>query len=363
MSNHHPPHLPSLHPARPRRPLLTALCITGLALLGACDRNQHSAAGTDRAAGSDKSTVTVLTHNSFELPAALLAQFEQQSGYRLKTAPAGDAGVTNQLVLTKANPRFDAVYGIDTYSAGLAQSEGVLQAYDSPRLPASAHPYRLPGLTPIDLGDVCVNIDHAWFKSRQMTPPAGFDDLNRPEYARLLVLPNPATSSPGFAMLAGIHTLKGAQANAWWQTLLGAGARVASGWSEAYNVHFSAGEGKGQYPLVLSYASSPAATGGRTGVLASTCVRQVEYAAVVEGSSNTDGARAFIDFLLSPEVQAAIPAAMYVYPVDTQVPLPPDWQKHAQRASDPILPDAAQVTEQRKAWLKAWQTLLDDARR
>lgn len=338
------------------RPLAALACASLMALAAGCDSRAPDAA-SGKPQDGQKGTVTVLTHDSFALPAPLLKRFEQQSGYRLKTAPAGDAGVVNQLVLTKANPRFDAVYGIDTHSAGLAQAEGVLVPYTSPQLPASARPYALPELTPIDLGDVCVNIDPGWFTQKKMAPPATFDDLARPEYARLLVLPNPASSSPGFAMLAGIHTLKGDGAAAWWQAVLGGGARVAAGWPEAYNLQFSGGEGKGPYPLVLSYASSPAASQGATGVLEATCVRQVEYAGVVRGSAHADAARAFIDFLLSPDVQAAIPEAMYVHPVDDRVPLPEDWQKHARLASQPIRPDPAEVTRQRRAWLKQWQSL------
>lgn len=350
------------HASPGRRPLLITLLAGTLSLLGACDKADTTQTAGKGSPDSSKGTLTVLTHDSFELPAALLAKFEEQSGYRLKTASAGDAGVANQLVLTKAHPRFDAVYGIDTYSAGLAEAEGVMADYASPHLPESARTYLRPGLTPIDLGDVCVNIDHDWFKTRQMPAPASFDDLARAEYARLLVLPNPATSSPGFAMLAGIQTLKGDEAGTWWQALLAGGARVASGWSEAYNVHFSAGEGKGQYPLVLSYASSPAASGGQTGILASTCVRQVEYAGVVQGGKHVDGARAFIDFLLSPEVQAAIPEAMYVYPIDDSVALPTEWQEHARQAEAPILPDAKAVNAQRQQWLRTWQALLDARR-
>ncbi|MDO5057925.1 MAG: thiamine ABC transporter substrate-binding protein [Lautropia sp.] len=338
-----------------RRPLAALLCAAALTLAG-CD-HQSPAAGQAHKGG--KGTLTVLTHDSFELPAELLQRFEQQSGYRLKTTPAGDAGVANQLVLTKANPRFDAVYGIDTYSAGLAQREGVLQDHAPAHLPPSARPYVLPGLTPVDLGDVCINIDTAWFRAHKQAPPTGFDDLLKPEYARLLVLPNPATSSPGFAMLAGIHTLKGDGAEAWLRQLLAGGTRVAAGWSDAYNVQFSGGEGKGAYPLVLSYASSPAASGGATGVVEATCVRQVEYAGVVQGTAQAEGARAFIDFLLSPEVQAAIPEAMYVHPVDERVPLPAAWQQHARLAAHPVLPDAAQVAQQRRAWLKQWQALYE----
>ena len=35
------------------------------------------------------------------------------------------------------------------------------------------------------------------------------------------------------------------------------GAKVTAGWSDAYEVDFTAGGGNGDRPIVLSYASSP----------------------------------------------------------------------------------------------------------
>ena len=105
---------------------------------------------------------------------------------------------------------------------------------------------------------------------------------------------------------------------------------------------------------MVSYSSSPAAEDGRTGVIESTCVRQVEYAGVLRGAENPEGAQAFIDFLLSEYVQKAIPESMYVYPV-ADVELPASWQQHAPRVKDPIVLDAKEVGAQRAEWIRAWR--------
>ncbi|MFP3340502.1 thiamine ABC transporter substrate-binding protein, partial [Micrococcus sp. SIMBA_131] len=44
----------------------------------------------------------------------------------------------------------------------------------------------------------------------------------------------------------------------WWRGLMENGGKVAASWSDAYNSDFSGGEGKGQFPVGLSYSSSPA---------------------------------------------------------------------------------------------------------
>ena len=56
-------------------------------------------------------------------------------------------------------------------------------------------------LLPVDYGFVNLNADAAWFEAAGTPLPETLDDLTKPEYAGLLVAPNPATSSPGLAFL------------------------------------------------------------------------------------------------------------------------------------------------------------------
>ncbi len=75
-----------------------------------------------------------------------------------------------------------------------------------------------------------------------------------------------------------------------------------------------------------------------TAALLDTCFRQVEYAGVLSGAANPEGAEAVVDWLLSPEVQAALPTSMYVFPVDGATELPADWSTYAvaaRRAAQP----------------------------
>ena len=55
--------------------------------------------------------------------------------------------------------------------------------------------------TPVDYGDVCVNIDSVWFANEGMEPPQTLADLTDPAYEDLFVTPAASTSSPGFAFL------------------------------------------------------------------------------------------------------------------------------------------------------------------
>jgi thiamine transport system substrate-binding protein len=80
----------------------------------------------------------------------------------------------------------------------------------------------------------------------------------------------------------------------------------------------------------------------------------VEYAGVLAGADNPDGGRAVLEWLLSPQVQAALPENMYVFPVVDGVELPADWAEFAVRPDDPRTLDPAEVTERREEWLTTW---------
>lgn len=311
---------------------VVAAGVAALALAG-CSTSGNDAGGapSDQTSG----TVRVITHDSFALPDEAIARFEQESGYTLTTTSPGDTGtVLGQLKLTKDNPNADAVFGIDTFNHDEALSAGVVDS-----------------LVGIDQGDVCVNIDKAWFSDNKVTPPASFNDLIKPEYKDLLVLTNPVTSSPGLAFLAGTVETQGDSWPTYWNSLLDNGAKVVDSWSTAYYSEFS-GASDGAYPLVLSYSSSPAESEGATGVAFDTCVRQVEYAGVIAGADNPEGAQAFIDFMLEPQTQELIPEAMYMYPIDESVALPEAWSSYAQLAPNPIEPKI-----DREAVLKEWQDM------
>ncbi len=123
---------------------------------------------------------------------------------------------------------------------------------------------------------------------------------------------SPATSSPGLAFLMTTIAAKGEAGYLdYWKALKANGVKVVKGWTEAYTVEFSGSSGKGSRPLVLSYSSSPAYE-PKTENLNQTCFRQIEYAGVIAGAQNEVGARKFVDFMLSQDVQARSRADVYV---------------------------------------------------
>ncbi|GAA4118004.1 thiamine ABC transporter substrate-binding protein [Enteractinococcus coprophilus] len=335
-------------------PFIVAVAL-GLTGCSVADQAQNT---DDGAAGS----VTIMTHDSFNVPEELVAAFEEDTGYTVTTTSPGDAGaVLNQLILQKDNPTVDAVYGIDNYSAESLLAEDMLTTHDADL--GSAEAFALASdddnhLAPIDHGQVCINMDNEWFEAEDLTPPETLEDLTEPDYKGLLVTTDPTTSSPGLAFL--IATIAGTDDwQAYWQDLLDNGTKVAGGWSDAYYSDFTA-TGEGDYPLVVSYSSSPSAEEGRTSSILGTCTEQVEYAGVLAAAENPDGAQAFIEFLLSEDFQETLPTEMYMYPVREEVELPEEWASYAELSDEPITADLNEVTENRDTWLNEWTELTEN---
>lgn len=351
--------------------LLTRISVAALAaaVLAGCS----TTGGTDATSeGPDAAPTTVVlaTHDSWSMPEEVLAQFEEESGFDLEVRASGDAGeLTNKVVLTKDNPIADVVFGIDNTFASRAVEAGALEEYTSSTAPASAADYALSGaagaaLTPVDWGDVCVNVDDAWFAERDLEPPATLDDLLDPAYEDLFVTPAASSSSPGFAFL--LATIGAYGEDGWqdyWTKLMDNGAKVVAGWTDAYTVDFTAGGGDGERPIVLSYNSSPPFTipeGAQeptTSALLDTCFRQVEYAGVLANAENPEGARALVDFLTQRTFQEALPDNMYVFPVDDAATLPELWARWAKPAPDPVRVDPGEVAANRDEWIRAWSDL------
>lgn len=352
---------------RARRTVGAFVAVAAVAALGACslvgtdDGADDREADADDAAGEGGGTVVLVTHDSFALPDELVAAFEEETGYTLETRAPGDGGaLVNQLILTKDAPLGDAVYGIDTSFATRAIDEGVLEPYQATGAVADYAVDDAGSLTAVDMGDVCVNVDHEWFAEAGVPEPTTLEDLTDPTYRDLLVVTNPATSSPGLAFV--LATVGAFGEDGWldyWAALRDNGVKIASGWSDAYYVDFSGPSSEGDRPLVLSYASSPpyevpeGATQAPTGALLDTCFRQVEYAGVLAGAANPEGARAVVDWLLSPQVQAAIPENMYMYPV-TDVELPDSWTQFAPLATEPFHVEPEAISQHRDAWIEQW---------
>ncbi len=293
--------------------------------------------------------VVLVTHDSFVMSKELIADFDKTTGYKLKLLKAGDAGaLTNRLILTKSAPIGDAVFGIDNTFAGVATSNGTVDGT----------------LKPTDFGDVCFNYDKTWFAKKNYAFPSSISELILPRYKGLTVVENPNTSSTGLSFLAAtVDVFGNSQWENYWKALKKNQVKVDNGWEAAYYTDFSGSSGKGAYPIVLSYASSPAdevrADGqSQTASILDGCFRQTEYAGVLKNAKNRDGAAAVVKYLLSAKFQATFPDAMYMYPIVAGTPIPTKWSQFTEVAAH-TYGDKLDFNANRKTWLAKWSAIFE----
>jgi len=311
-----------------------------------------------------------MTHDSFTMSEQLVDEFEKEHQVKLNFLAMGDSGAAlNKAILSKKAPLADVFYGLDNTFLSRALQEGIFETYASPILDQIPDEFKLDPayyVLPVDYGDVCINYDRQWFSESNLPLPVSLADLLNHEYQNLLVVENPATSSPGLAfMLATISFFGQNGYLSFWSELRNNGVVVVDGWETAYYTNFSGSSGRGSQPMVVSYASSPAAEvifsdppvmDAPTAAILSpgTCYRQIEFAGILAGTRNRALSETFIDFLLDVHFQQDIPLQMFMYPVNQAAQVPPEFIQWAQVAESPASLDPALISQNRERWITAW---------
>lgn len=330
-------------------------------------------APTDAVSG-DEASLTVMVHDSFSVSESIVHKFEQDNQVKLLFLKSGDAGsVLNRAILSKNTPMADVLFGVDNTFLSRALEAGIYEPYQSQLLENIPSEFKLDPQNralPVDYGDVCINYDKAYFTKNNLPVPQSLQDLVKPEYKDLLVVENPATSSPGLAfLLATIAEFQESGYQDYWRQLRENGVTVASDWETAYYTNFSGSSGQGPQPMVVSYASSPAAevifaenppeeapTASIIG--RNTCFRQIEFVGILQGTKQRALAEKFVDFLLSVQFQEDMPLQMFVYPVNEQARLPEAFQKHVQIPDQPAVITSEEISRNRDAWIQAWDEVV-----
>lgn len=343
---------------------LATLLVLLAVLAVACGSDDDGGGGEE-----ERVTITLMTHDSFNVSESVLDAFTEETGITVELLPSGDTGqALNQAILAKGDPLADVFFGVDNTFLTRALDAGIFVPYESPELAAVPDELELDGehrLTPVDYGDVCVNFDKEFFSADGAPPiPSTLDDLTRPEYEGLLVVEDPSTSSPGLAFLLATVARYGEDGwRDYWSALRANDVQVTAGWEQAYYDSFSGGSGEGDRPLVVSYASSPPAevvfadprpAEAPTGVMVDSCFRQVEHVGILAGTRHEDAARRFVDFMLSPELQADVPLNMFVFPVRPDVPLPEEFVRFAAVPDEPLELSPGEIGAARDRWIEEW---------
>jgi thiamine transport system substrate-binding protein len=353
-----------------------------LALLVACGRQPAAAPAPTTAAAPPEPTtaaaqarLVVMTHDSFNVSAEVIAAFEEQSGARVELLPSGDTGsALNRAILSRSAPLADIFFGVDNTFLSRALDADIFETYESPALAAIPADMRLDPsnrLLPVTYGYVTINYDRAALEAEGLMPPTTLEALTQPEWKGRLIVENPATSSPGLAfLLATIGHFGEEGSYTWrdyWRDLRANDLLVTEGWEEAYYTHFSGSSGQGPRPLVVSYSTSPAAevffsegalSEPPTGNLEAGSFRQIEFAGILRGTQQRALAEQFIDFMLSTRFQEDIPLQMFVYPTLPEAALPPVFEQFAAPPAESVSVAPEAIEQNRERWIAEWTTIV-----
>ncbi|MBR5401366.1 MAG: thiamine ABC transporter substrate-binding protein [Treponema sp.] len=283
--------------------------------------------------------VVVYTYNSFSgewgAGPEIARLFEQKTGIKVTYAEVGDSGqILSKAILEKKKPVVDVLVGLDNYSAEKALKSGVLIDYkpaDAEKLIPAELSAKLNGgagskkwfLTPYDYSHFAFIFDSL----SGLAAPTCLEDLTKPEYAKKIIIMDSKTSTLGVGYEEWVKAVYKDKADDFFARIRPSLLTVAPGWSVGYGM-FTDGEA----PLCFSYTTSPAyhveyGEGDRFKALVFTDghVMQVEGAGVVKGAPNPEGAKKFMDFLISDEAQNLIPLTQWMFPANKNVELPASY--------------------------------------
>lgn len=305
-----------------------------------------------------KPTLTVYTYDSFAADwgpgPAVKKAFEAQCDCELKFVALEDGvSLLNRLRMEGKNSAADVVLGLDNNLLQAAQQTGLFAPSD-----VDSSKLNVPGgwqdktFVPYDYGYFAF----VYNKEKLKNPPKSLHELVDSSQNWKVIYEDPRTSTPGLGLLLWMQKVYGDQAPAAWQKLAKKTVTVAKGWSEAYGLFL-----KGEGDLVLSYTTSPAyhlieekKDSYAAANFSEGHYLQVEVAGKLKASKQPELAERFMQFMVSPAFQNAIPTGNWMYPViKTSLPAGFDQMTVPQTA---LQYSAEDVAKQRSNWIRAWQT-------
>ena len=348
--------------------VITLTIIMILSIAG-CNR-LPAPADTVESGTQEQQELTVMAHDSFVVSENVVRSFEEKILLKVKFIKSGDTGTAvNKAILSKGNPIADVFYGVDNTFLSRALDEGIFIKYESPALENVDGAFKLDPnnqALPVDFGDVCLNYDKSYFLENEINPPSSLEDLLLPEYRGLLVVENPATSSPGLAFLFTTIANFGEEYYLeYWKGLMENDLLVVNDWETAYYTEFSGSAGKGPRPIVVSYSSSPAfeliyaeqpIESPPTAAIVSdmSCFRQVEFVGILDGTDNETNARKWVDFMLSTGFQEDMPLQMFVFPVHSEAALDDVFIDYLISPEKTAYISPEDIAMNREMWINEW---------
>jgi thiamine transport system substrate-binding protein len=206
---------------------------------------------------------------------------------------------------------------------------------------------------PYDTGYICL----VW-NEEATTAPETFDGLLASEHAGELIVQNPTSSATGQAFLLHTVAAKGEEGYLdYWEALKENDVRVLGNWEDAYNAYSN-----GEAPMVVSYSTDQVYANRYDEPMAEHQIRFLndqgyanpEGMARFAGSDRTERVNEFMDFVLTPEVQAEIAVRNVQFPATTTAELPAEFAEYAHEPPEAVTFTYDELKGSLGEWTDAW---------
>lgn len=237
--------------------------------------------------------------------------FKKETGDSIKFISID--GIVGRLKLEKKRPRADVVVGLTELTTEMARRENLILPYVPKNIDNIANEsFKMSSeyVIPMDYGILAINYN----KEKISTPPKSLKELGA--MTKQLMVENPKVSITGEEALQWSIALYGENWLDFWKELKPAIYSVEPGWSEAF-AKFTAGEA----PMMVGYATSNLFfTGEDSSKYDSFLLKDGNYiyqegAALVNKKEVKDGAKKFMERVLSDKFQKIMSEENYMFPV------------------------------------------------
>lgn len=239
--------------------------------------------------------------------------FKEKTGVDIKYVSID--GLVSRLKLEGKNPKADIVVGFTSLNTEIAKRENLIVPYIpknikniySEKLVMDKEGY----VTPFDYGMLAINYDTTKIEN----VPKTLADLGK--INKKLLVENPSTSATGEEALLWSIALYGENWKEFWKTLKPAIYNVEPGWSESF-----AKLTTGEAPMMIGYATSnlffvadEEQKKFDSFLLDDGTFMYLEGVSLVNKKDIKDGAKLFMEYVLSDEFQDLVPTKNYMFPV------------------------------------------------
>ncbi|MBN1859495.1 thiamine ABC transporter substrate-binding protein [Candidatus Bipolaricaulota bacterium] len=320
---------------------------------------------------ADRTPFVVYTYDSFASwgPASAIERaFEAMHPVDVQFVAVADSRLMlTRLLQERAAGRQGADVFIGIEAADLARVRELdlflaIQSEDVPNLAAVDRSLLLDptgSLVPYEHGYITFVYDSEQVETATLART--FEELLDPRYRNRIILEDPRMSSPGLSFLLWTIDRYGDPGYLeYWRRLAPNILTVAGGWGEAYDL-FLAGEA----PIVLSFSTDTAysvidhgSARHKVMLLENQGYRNVYFMGVVRGTDHLDWALAFLDLVLSTEIQSLIPTSEWMFPANPDALLPVPFYQYAVTPPRPVMVAPDDVKANLDRWLREWALVI-----